>query len=531
MWDLGGVRGAARGHGEGRNTRDPSAQSGSGQRGSYKPSVKASAAQRESEGAVLLWIAATNNAAGGKGPCGDHVGDARTREGMTGKTGSNSPGGHRPADKVRQLQRRLWVAAKRSPERRFHALMDRVWRADLLWEAWRRVKRNRGGAGVDGETLAAVEQYGVERMLSELASALRAGRYRPPPVLRRYSPKADGRRRPLGIPTVRDRVVQMAVTLVLEPIFEADFDDSAYGYRPKRSATDAVRAVHAALCDGYTDVVDADLSKYFDTIPHQELLQSVARRVVDRHLLHLLKMWLKVPVEERDDQGKRHMSGGKRSTRGTPQGGVISPLLANIYMHRFLRAWRERGKDQQYQARVINYADDFVILSRGHAAEALAWTRWAMTHLGLTLNETKTCLRTAPRESFDFLGYTFGQARYRKTGQTYLAARPSTRSVQRLKRAVRAQLRPGNQESWPAVRTRLNRTLRGWATYFRYGSRATAGRAVDNYVYASVRHFLRRRHKVPTRGTRRFSAEQVFGPLGVYRMRPLPSAPQACASA
>ena len=218
------------------------------------------------------------------------------------------------------------------------------------------------------------------------------------------------------------------------------------------------------------------------------------------------------------------MSGGKRSTQGTPQGGVISPLLANIYMHRFLRAWRERGKDQQFQAQVINYADDFVILSRGHAAEALAWTRWAMTHLGLTLNETKTCLRTASRESFDFLGYTFGPDRYRKTGQTYLAAKPSRKSVQRLKRAVRAQLRPGNQGSWADVRDRLNRTLRGWQNYFSYGSRATAYRAVDNYVYASARQFLRRRHNVPTRGTRRFSAEQVFGPLGVLRMRPQPSA-------
>jgi RNA-directed DNA polymerase len=210
---------------------------------------------------------------------------------------------------------------------------------------------------------------------------------------------------------------------------------------------------------------------------------------------------------------------------------VISPLLANIYMHRFLRAWRERKKDQQYQAQVINYADDFVILSRGHAAEALTWTRWAMTHLGLTLNETKTCLRTASRESFDFLGDTFGQDRYRKTGQTYLAAKPSKKSVQRLKRAVRAQLRPGNQGRWAEVRDRLNRTLRGWATYFSYGSRTTAYRAVDNYVYASVRHFLRRRHNVPTRGTRRFSAEQVFGPLGILRMRPLPVGPQSSASA
>ena len=435
--------------------------------------------------------------------------------------------------RVRRLQRALYAKAKQEPAYRFYLLYDKVYRDDVLRHAYNVSRAARGArtAGVDGVTFADIEAAGQEEWLAGLKATLRTKTYRPAPVRRVLIPKPGGGHRPLGIPTIRDRVVQTAAKLVLEPIFEADFDDSAYGYRPKRSATGAVQAVHEALCDGYTDVVDADLSKYFDTIPHQELLQSVARRVVDRHLLHLLKMWLKTPVEERDDQGKRHMSGGKRSTRGTPQGGVISPLLANIYMHRFLRAWRERGKDHQYQAQVINYADDFVILSRGHAAEALAWTRWAMTHLGLTLNETKTCLRTAPRESFDFLGYTFGQDRYRKTGQTYLAAKPSQRSVQRLKRAVRAQLRPGNQGRWPEVRNRLNRTLRGWATYFRYGSRATAGRAVDNYVYGCVRGFLRRRHKVPTRGTRRFSAEQVFGPLGVYRMHPLPVGPQSCASA
>ena len=435
--------------------------------------------------------------------------------------------------RVRRLQRALYVKAKQEPAYRFYLLYDKVHRDDVLHHAYRVSRAARGARtpGVDGVTFADIEAAGQEEWLAGLKETLRTKTYRPAPVRRVLIPKPGGGHRPLGIPTIRDRVVQTAAKLVLEPIFEADFDDSAYGYRPKRSATEAVRAVHAALCDGYTDVVDADLSKYSDTIPHQELLQSVARRVVDRHLLHLLKMWLTTPVEERDAQGKRHMSGGKRSTRGTPQGGVISPLLANIYMHRFLRAWRERGKDHQYQARVINYADDFVILSRGHAAEALAWTRWAMTHLGLTFNETKTCLRTASRDPFDFLGYTFGQDCYRKTGQTYLAAKPSRRSVQRLKRAVRAQLRPGNQGRWPEVRNRLNRTLRGWATYFSYGSRATAGRAVDNYVYGCVRGFLRRRHKVPTRGTRRFSAEQVFGPLGVYRMRPLPVGPQSCASA
>ena len=296
-----------------------------------------------------------------------------------------------------------------------------------------------------------------------------------------------GGQRPLGIPTIRDRVVQTAAKLVLEPIFEADFEASAYGYRPNRSAQAAVQEVHRALCAGYTEVVDADLSKYFDTIPHQELLQSVARRVADGAMLRLLKGWLKVPVEARDVRGRRRMSGGKRTTGGTPQGGVISPLL-----------------------------------SRGHATEALAWTRWAMGHLKLTLNDTKTCVRYADREAFDFLGYTFGWRQYRANGRWYLAAAPSTKSVQRVKAAVRARLRPGNQAPWAEVGGGLNRLLRGWGVYFSYGTRAPVYRAVDHYVYQAVRHFLSRRHKVPTRGTRRFAAEQVFGSLGVLRLRALP---------
>jgi RNA-directed DNA polymerase len=313
-------------------------------------------------------------------------------------------------------------------------------------------------------------------------------------------------------------VAQTAVKLVLEPIFEADFEDSAYGYRPRRSAQGAVRAVHTALCEGYTDVVDADLSKYFDTIPHHELLQSVARRVMDRHVLQLVKMWLKVPVEERDAEGRRRMWGGKRSTRGTPQGGVISPLLANIYMHRYLRAWRQRDKGQEYRARLITYADDFVIVSRGQAAAALTWTRGVMGRIGLTLNDAKTCIRNARTESFDFLGYTFGPDRYRKDGHWYLAAKPSTKSVQRVKAAVHAVLRPGNHARWPEVAADLNRRLRGWATYFSYGTRVLAYRAIDHHVADAVQHFLRRRHKVPTRGTRRFGAQHVFGELGVLRL-------------
>jgi len=277
--------------------------------------------------------------------------------------------------------------------------------------------------------------------------------------------------------------------------------------------------VHELLCEGYTDVVDADLSKYFDTIPHSELLQCVAKRIVDKHMLHLIKMWLKVPVEEKDEAGKKRLRGGKDNDRGTPQGGVVSPLLANLYMNRMLKGWRKTKRGERYQARVVNYADDFVILSRRKAVEALEWTREVITRLGLTLNETKTSIRQARKESFNFLGYTFGPHCYRKDGHWYLGASPAKKAVARLNEKVGDLLVPSNVGTWPEVRDRLNRMLRGWSAYYSYGTRLPAYRAIDNHVYQSVRNFLRRRHKVPSRGTNRFSHEVVFGELGVLRLR------------
>ena len=302
---------------------------------------------------------------------------------------------------------------------------------------------------------------------------------------------------------------------MLEPIFEADFEDNAYGYRPRRGATDAVKEVHRHLYRGCTDVVDADLSRYFDTIPHSELLTSVARRVVDRHVLRLIKMWLKAPIEERDEDGTRRMSGGKGTTRGTPQGGVASPLLANIYMNRFLKHWRQSGAGEAFRAHVVSYADDFVILSRGRAAEALAWTKAVMTKLGLTLNEAKTSLRDARKERFEFLGYSFGPHWFTKNGKWYLGASPSKKSVQRLKTKIGNLLVPANTDPWTEVLTKLSSVLRGWAGYFSYGTCSKAYRSVDQYVIERVRSFLVRRHKVQGRGNRRYTFDVVHRELGV----------------
>jgi len=372
---------------------------------------------------------------------------------------------------------------------------------------------------VDGVTFKQIDALGVEAWLAGLREELVSKTYRPDPVRRVMIPKPGGGERPLGIPTIRDRVVQTAAKIVLEPIFEADFEDSAYGYRPRRSAVDAVKETHRLICRGYTDVVDADLSKYFDTIPHSDLLKSVARRIVDRHVLWLLKLWLKAPVEERDGDGTRRVSGGKSNTCGTPQGGVASPLLANIYMNRFLKHWRLSGRGEAFHAYIISYADDFVILSRGCAKEALMWTKAVMMKLGLTLNDVKTSVKNARKESFDFLGYTLGPHRYRKDGHWYLGASPSKKSVQRVKTKIGGVLKPGNMGAWPTVRDRLNRLLIGWSAYFGYGTRLQAYRAIDQYVYDHVRHFLVRRHNVQGRGTRRFSRDDVFGELGVLHLR------------
>ena len=350
---------------------------------------------------------------------------------------------------LRKLQRARYATAKRDPARRVHVLYDKVWREDILAHAFALSRKNGGAPGVDGVSFAQIETYGVARWLGELREEVRTGRYTPQPVRRVMIPKSGGvGQRPLGIPTIRDRVVQTAAKLVIEPIFEADFDEAAYGYRPRRSAQEAIRAVHKAVDDGRTEVVDADLSQYFDTIPHAALMRCPARRISDGRMLHRLKGWLKVPGAEPDERGAERMRGGKRATRGTPQGGVVSPRLANSYMHRYIKAFRRYGLDQKYGAQLVIYADDLVVLCRHGAPEVLEKTRGWMGSMGLALNEGKTGVRDARCESFDFLGYTFGPMYSPRTGGRYNGARPSKKAIASIKGAIRQGLRPGNQAPW-----------------------------------------------------------------------------------
>lgn len=429
--------------------------------------------------------------------------------------------------KLKSLQRALYSKAKREPDTRFHFLYDKVWRSDVLEHAYRCNRANGGTPGVDDQSFASIEAYGVKRWLDELEEELRNETYKPKPVRRVMIPKPGGvGERPLGIPTIRDRVVQMAVKLVTEPIFEADFDEAAYGYRPRRSARQAVRRVHQAVWHNHTEVIDADLSKFFDTIPHASLIKSVARRISDARVLHLIKMWLKAPVETKDASGRKRLTGGKRNKCGTPQGGVLSPVLANVYMHRFIKAYRRYGLEKTFGSVLVNYADDFVVLCRRDAPGALLKIRSWFTAIGLEINESKTSVKQARKEPFDFLGYTFKMLRSYKSGKFYPGVVPSEKAVKRLKMNIRYQLRPANVDPIEEVVIRLNRTLRGWANYFSYGNVVDARRRLDRFILDRVRHFLRRRTKCQSRGTRRFRSAYVHGELGVISLTNLPRAPR-----
>jgi len=415
------------------------------------------------------------------------------------------------------LQTALHDKAKGSPNFRFYALYDKVYRQDVLVFAYDCCKANGGAPGVDGQTFEDIEEYGVGKWLDELAQELRSRTYQPQPVRRVWIPKPDGKQRPLGVPAIKDRVAQTAAVLVLEPIFEVDLQPEQYAYRSDRSALDAVRHVHKLLNTGHGQIVDADLSGYFDSIPHADLLKSVARRIVDGAMLHLLKMWLEAPVEETDEHGKKHRSTRNRDDgKGTPQGAPISPLLSNLYMRRFVLGWKKLGHEKRFGAHIVNYADDLVICCRGSGEEALVRMRDIMTKLKLTVNATKTRVCKLPGEKFDFLGYTFGQCYSPKTGRAFLGTVPSRKRVGRICETI-SELTGRDQLllDQEMVVARLNRVLAGWANYFCLGPVSQAYRAVDEHAQKRLRQWLCAKHKVPGRATGRFPKRFLYQVLGL----------------
>lgn len=423
-------------------------------------------------------------------------------------------------DKVQKLQAALHAKAKEMPKFRFYALYDKVYRTDILAFAFKCAKSKGGAPGVDGQTFSDIESYGIERWLGELTEEIRKKTYQPQALRRVTIPKPGGGRRPLSIPTIRDRVVQTAVVLILSPIFEADFQPEQYAYRPGQNAHDAVCHAHKLLNYGYTDVVDADLSRYFDTIPHAELMKSLSRRISDRHLLHLIKQWLVVGVEEDDGHGGTHRTNSARKTnRGIPQGAPISPLLSNLYMRRLLLGWKMRGYHNKLHAHIVNYADDLVILCRGTAPKAMSALRDMVARLKLTVNEDKTHIRHLPDEEFNFLGYTFGRCYAPKTGRAYIGTYPSKESIQ----AVCRDISELTGRSWlfkdiDGRVNRLNRLMSGWANYFCLGPVSKAYRSVDAYAMFRLRHWLCNKYKQSGRGTARFPDEYIYNTLGLNRL-------------
>jgi group II intron reverse transcriptase/maturase len=420
-------------------------------------------------------------------------------------------------EKIRELQRKLYRKAKQEKEYRFYLLYDKIYRMDILNHAYKLVRANKGAPGIDGETFEQIEERGgTEKYLEEIAEELKRKDDKPQAVRRVYIPKATGGKRPLGIPVIKDRVVQMAVKIVIEPIFEADFQNNSYGFRPKRNAHQAVDDVKNHLFKGRTEVIDADISKYFDTIPHDKLMQVVAKRIVDKQILKLIKMWLRAPIVEEREDGKKEY---KRNDKGTPQGGVISPLLANIYLNVLDTLWAVKKVQERLGARLVRYGDDSVILCRGNTGRILKGIKRVLDDLGLTLNEEKTCVVDARQESLNFLGFTIGMKRSTRTGRTYPHIEPSKKAQQQ----IRSEVKRLPTEQYSAVPTevvirRVNEVVRGWVGYFRYGNCTKALVTLKKYLVYRMRVYQRRKHHYCSFGYKAYPDRYYFDSLGLYEV-------------
>ena len=421
-------------------------------------------------------------------------------------------------DKIRELQRKLYLKAKQERSFRFYLLYDKVWRWDILSHAYRLAKAKGGAPGVDGVTFEAIEERegGADGYLREIQQDLRGKTYKPMPIRRAYIPKSDGGKRPLGIPTIRDRVVQTAAKIVIEPIFEADFQQCSYGFRPKRDAHMAVDDVTRELRRGKMEVIDADITRYFDTIPHDKLLKEVARRIVDKQMLRLIKMWLKAPVVEEREDGKKQY---RRSDRGVPQGGVISPLLANIYLNILDSIWKASKVEERFGARLVRYADDLVVVCSGDADEILVGIRKVLEGLGLSLNETKTRVVDARKEGFDFLGFTIRVVRSPRTSKSFPLIRPSREAL----KSIRAEIKEKTKRSTlhlPRELTilRLNEVVRGWVQYFYFKHCTQDFSRLRRYLTERTRIYLRRKHGKKKKGYKEYPDQYLYKVFKLYEI-------------